>query len=294
MILSLRAPAMSFLPFYVAEEKGFFDRQDVKVRCVHAPEPKSRITQLVIEGEIAFFGSIATAVEAVLMGWGEVRALCTTSASIHPCAARIEIKSLADLKGKKVMAGGGRSLNELLWLCKRYGWRPGVDLEIVSGTVADRVKAFLDPSFAAVFGRAEYLFWIKKGGFHLLPYPDPERGWPGVGIGTSLRMIKENPDTVQRVVAAIVAATEFLKTYRDEAIAVAKTKVSHLGQEEIEANYDLMRSSYTSDISAGAIKHLVEVLVAAKGRERPLKLEDVADLSFLRKAAPQSSRSIQS
>lgn len=289
MILTLRAPAMSFLPFYMAEEQGFFDKQGIRVRCVHAREPKNRITQLALEGETALFGSIATVVEAALMGWGEVRALCATSASVHPCAARIEIKSLADLKGKKVMAGGGRSRNELLWLCNKYGWRPDVDIEIVSGELADRVKAFSDPSFAAVFGRAEYLFWVKKGGFHLLRYPDPEAGWPGAGIGTSLRMIKENPDAVQRVVNAVAAATEFLKTHRDEAIAVAKRKVPHLNQEAIEANYDLTRESYTSDISEGAIKHLIEVLRVAKGRERPLKFEDVADLSFLRNAKNQSA-----
>jgi NitT/TauT family transport system substrate-binding protein len=284
MLLTARAPAMSFLPFYAAEEEGFFEKEGVRVRLLHARAPKNRIVQLAVEGEIDFYTSISTTVQSILQGWGEVRALCATSASIYPCAARLEIKSLADLKGKKVMSGGGRSRNEILWLCRKYGWNPDADIEIVPGELADRVKAFSDPSFAAVFGRAEYLFWIKKGGFHLLGYPDPERGWPGAGLATSLNLIRKEPDSVQRVVNGVVAATEFLKTHREEAIAIAKRHITHLDQEAIEANYDLMRPWYTCEISAGAIKHQAEVLGIARGGYRSLNVEDVAELSFLRKA----------
>jgi NitT/TauT family transport system substrate-binding protein len=288
MLITARAPAMSFLPFYAAEEEGFFEREGVKARVLHARAPKNRIVQLAVEGEIALYTSISTTVQSILQGWGEVRALCATSASIYPCAARVEIQSLADLKGKKVMSGGGRSRNEILWICQKYGWNPAVDIEVVAGELADRVKAFSDPSFAAVFGRAEYLFWIKKGGFHLLGYPDPERAWPGAGIATSLNLIRKEPETVQGVVNAVVAATEFLKSHRDEAIAIAKRHIAHLDQEAIEANYDLMRPWYTCEISAGAIKHQAEVLGIARGGYRPLNVEDIADLSFLRKATKRS------
>jgi len=284
MLLTARAPAMSFLPFYAAEEEGFFEKEGVRVRLLHVRAPKSRIVQLVVEGEIDFYTSISTTVQSILQGWGEVRALCATSASIHPCAARVEIKTLADLRGKKVMSGGGRSRNEILWLCHRYGWNPHTDIEIVPGELADRVKAFSDPSFAAVFGRAEYLFWIKKGGFHLLDYPDLERGWPGAGLATSVNLIRKDPDSVQRVVNGVVASTEFLKTHRDEAVAIAKRHITHLDQEAIEANFDLMRPWYTCEISSGAIKHQAEVLGIARGEYRPLEVEDIADLSFLRRA----------
>lgn len=55
MILVLRAPSMTGLPFYIAEEKGFFDRENVKVRYIHSHDPKRRIVQLLVEGEVAFF-----------------------------------------------------------------------------------------------------------------------------------------------------------------------------------------------------------------------------------------------
>jgi NitT/TauT family transport system substrate-binding protein len=283
MILVLRAPSMSGLPFYVAEDKGFFDKEGVNVRCVHSHDPKRRMVQLLVEGEIDFYTSISAIVEAVTRGV-KVKALCATSNSRYPCAAREEIRSFGDLKNRKVMVGGGRSRNEVLWLCRRHGWNPDHDLEIVSGDLSERAQAFSDPSFAAVFGRPQYLSWLKKGGFHLLPYPDKDDAWPEGCLATSQRLIEGKPDLVQKMVNAVVAATDYARTRKDEAIAVAMKNIGYLGQEAIEGNYEVLREWYSSDISETAIAHVSEVLELKTNRQS-LKLEEFADLSFLRRAS---------
>jgi ABC-type nitrate/sulfonate/bicarbonate transport system substrate-binding protein len=279
MILVLRAPSMSGLPFYVAEDKGFFDKEGINVRCVHSHDPKRRMVQLLVEGEIDFYTSISAIVEAVTRGV-KVKALCATSNSRYPCAARDEIRSFADLKNKKVMVGGGRSRNEVLWLCRQLGWNPDQDLEIISGDLSERAKAFSDPTFAAVFGRPQYLSWLKKGGFHLLPYPDKDDAWPEGCLATSQRLIEEKPDLVQRVVNAVVAATDYARTHKEEAIAVAMKNIGYLGQEAVEGNYEVLREWYSSDISETAIAHIIEVLELKTDRQS-LNLEEFADLSFL-------------
>jgi NitT/TauT family transport system substrate-binding protein len=282
MILVLRAPSMSGLPFYVAEDKGFFDKEGVNVRCVHSHDAKRRMVQLLVEGEIDFYTSISAIVEAVTRGV-KVKALCATSNSRYPCAAREEIRSFADLKNKQVMVGGGRSRNEVLWLCRQLGWNPDQDLKIVSGDLSERAKAFSDPSFAAVFGRPQYLSWLKKGGFHLLPYPDKDDAWPEGCLATSQRLIDEKPDSVQRVVNALVAATDYARTQKHEAISVAMKNIGYLGQEAVEGNYEVLREWYSSDISETAIAHIIEVLELKTDR-LSLKLENFADLSFLMRA----------
>ncbi|HWP59293.1 MAG TPA: ABC transporter substrate-binding protein [Candidatus Acidoferrales bacterium] len=279
---------MTHLSFYAAEDKGFFEREGVKVRCLHSHDEPQAVVRLMMAGEVAFYATIVAAVEAALHGWGELRALCATMLSKAPCAARAEIKSLADLKGKKVMVGGGRSYNELLWLCRYYGWQPEKDIEVVRGELSDRVEAFRDPSVAAVFGRPQYLFWLKEGGFHLLPYPE-NRAWAEAGLTTSLRLVREQPDTVQRVVNAIVGATEFLKQNRDQAVEIAVKYVPYLTREAAEGNYEVMREWYSYDISESAIAHQAEVFGMAKNAFRPLKLDEVADLSFLHEALRQIS-----
>jgi NitT/TauT family transport system substrate-binding protein len=285
MILVLRAASMSGLPFYVAEDKGFFDREKIKVRCIHSHDPKRRMVQLLAEGEVDFYTSISAIVEAVSRGV-KVKALCATSNSRYPCAARESINSFADLKNKKVMVGGGRSRNEVLWLCRRLGWQADQDLEIISGDLSERAQAFSDPSFAAVFGRPQYLSWLKKGGFHLLPYPDKDDAWPEGCLATSQAWIEEKRDLIQRVVNAVVAATEYAKSHKEEALTVAMNHVGYLGEEVVEGNYDVLREWYSNHLSETALAHVVDVLELKHDSAQPLRLADFADLSFLLRTEP--------
>jgi ABC-type nitrate/sulfonate/bicarbonate transport system substrate-binding protein len=283
MIIILRAPSMSGLPFYVAEERGFFEKEGVTVRCLHSHDPKRRVVQLLVEGEVDFYTSISAIVEAVTQGV-KVKALCATSNSKYPCAARDDIRSFADLKNKKVMVGGGRSRNEVLWLCRRYGWDADRDLEVVSGDLAARAKAFADPTFSAVFGRPQYLAWLKKGGFHLLPYPDKDDAWPEGCLATGQTLIEEKPGVVQKVVNAVVAATDYARNHKEDAITVAMNHVGYLGKAAVEGNYEVLREWYSNDISETAIAHIVEVLELKDERSPTVKLSDFANLSFLTRA----------
>jgi len=283
MLLVLRVASMSGLPFYIAEEKGFFDKENIQIRCLHSPDPKRRVVQLLADGEVAFYTSISAIVEGIIRGV-KVKALCATGNSKYPCAARNSIHSFADLKNKKIMVGTGRSRNEVLWLCRGLGWQPERDLEMVSGDLAERAQAFSDPTFAAVFGRPQYLSWLKKSGFHLLPYPDPDDAWPEGCLATSQKLIDERPELVQKVVNAVVAATEFARSNKPKALEIAMHHVGYLGADEVEGNYDVLREWYSNDISETAIKHIVEVLELKTSAAQPIRLRDFVDLSFLARA----------
>jgi hypothetical protein len=84
------------------------------------------------------------------------------------------------------------------------------------------------------------------------------------------------------VVNAVVAATDYARTRKDEAIPVAMKNIGYLDQEAVEGNYEVLREWYSSDISETAIAHVAEVLELKTDRQ-PLKLENFADLSFLRR-----------
>ena len=123
-----------------------------------------------------------------------------------------------------------------------------------------------------------------------MPYPDPGRAWPEGGVTTSLRLIQENPEAVQKVVNAVVLATEYLKDHKDAAVEVALKNVPYLNREAAEGNYDVLREWYSSEVSDSAIAHLTEVHNVATKHSRALKLEEVADLSFLKNALASKAR----
>src|SRR4030095_6462271 len=103
MLLALPYPTTNFLPFYAAEDLGFFSRAGVGLHCIHVRETKERKVRLCLAGDLDFYTSISTTVEAVLRGWGDVKALCSNQTNLYFCAARQEIDELNDLQGKRVM-----------------------------------------------------------------------------------------------------------------------------------------------------------------------------------------------
>ena len=286
MLLALPYPTMNFLPFYAAEDLGYFSRARVNVHCLHVRETKQRKVQFCVEGDLHFYTSVSTTTEARLREWGDVKALCSNQTTLHFCSARPEITGLKDLKGKRVMVGGGASNNQITYLAKKLGWEIGRDVTIVHGDQHDRIRAFNDSDIAAVIAREEYAFWALQAGWRLIPYPENYMRWHGGGLATSARLIREQPETVYGAVKAVLEATDFLNHHRQEAIDLARKRISHLSREDAEGNYEIhtRNGGYTCGISAEGIRYQSEVLALAKGVTKQVSLSEVADLSFLEKA----------
>lgn len=286
MLLALPYPTMNFLPFYAAEDLGYFSRAGVNIRCLHVKETKQRKVQLCVEGDLHFFTSVSSTTEARLRQWGDVKALCSNQTTRYFCSARPEVKELRDLKGKRVMVGGGASNNQITYLAKKLGWEIGRDVIIVHGNEHDRIRAFNDPNISAVIAREEYAYWALQAGWRLLPYPEEYMRWHGGGLATSGNLIREQPDTVYAAVKAVLQATDFLNHHRHDAVELALKRIAHLDREDAEGNYEIhsRNGGYTCGISAEGTRYQSEVLALAKGVERQVTLAEVADLSFLEKA----------
>jgi ABC-type nitrate/sulfonate/bicarbonate transport system substrate-binding protein len=233
---------------------------------------------------VGFLTSLTNAMEAVLCGGHGIKFLCATSLTKFPCVARPEIRSIADLKGKKVMSGGGRSNTDLRFLCSRYGLRPGIDVEVVQGDSVGRAKAFEDPTIAAVFARSQFLYWGTRAGFRPLHYPDPGMGWYEGGLAAGVSLITRYPDLIQKVVNAVVRAADFLKANEKAAIEVALKRIPHLNRDEAEGNYAILRAGFVDNLEPSVIDYMSNVVGTVKSTPRRVTLDEVADLSFLRQA----------
>ena len=286
MLLALPYPTMSFLPFYAAEDLGFFSRHGLEIHCLHVSEKKERKVKLALAGDLEFYTSVSTTVEAWLRDWGEVKALCANTVTRHFCMARTEIKGLSDLKNKKVMVGGGASNNQILFLSKQSGWEPGKDITIVPGDAGERIRAFQDPTISGVIAREEFSHWALESGFHHLPYPKDYMCWHGGGLCTSSRLIREQPELVYRAVTAVVEATDFINQNRAAAVELGLSWIATLKRDDIEGNYNIIQKQggYSCDISTDGIRFMSGVLGLVKGSTKQVSLADVADLSFLQRA----------
>jgi ABC-type nitrate/sulfonate/bicarbonate transport system substrate-binding protein len=207
--------------------------------------------------------------------------------------ARPEIRSIEDLKGKKVMSGGGRSNTDMRFLSSRCGLRPGVDFEVVQGDSIGRAKAFADPTIAAVFARSHFLYWGTKAGFKPLYYPDPGMGWYEGGLAAGVSLITAHPDTVQKIVNAVVLATEFIKSNPEESVDVALKRIPELDRAEAEGNYKILVEGFAGELQPSVLDYMAKVVGSIKGARRPTAAEAVADLSFLRRARAHGRQELE-
>lgn len=97
------AGSLSSLPLTIAERKGFFMREGLKLDVVPIPGGTDRIVAALDKGEIEA-GKNATPylIQAVLKGSNAVAIIAQTTNPVYSLIVRPEIKSFADLKGKLI------------------------------------------------------------------------------------------------------------------------------------------------------------------------------------------------
>src|SRR4030095_3752467 len=97
------AGGLSSLPLTVAERKGFFIREGLKLDVVPIPGGTDRIVAALDKGEIDA-GKNATPylIQAVLKGSDAVAVIAQTTNPVYSLIVGPEVKSFADLKGKVI------------------------------------------------------------------------------------------------------------------------------------------------------------------------------------------------
>ena len=290
MLATLPYETVTFLPYYVGKEMGFFKQEGAELDYLYTLSGgvaggKRKTVDLCVSGDAAFFTSISTAIEARLLGWADVKALAASNTRGSSMFARPSIQSATDLKGKRVMTGGGASRNEILYLAQLNGWEIGKDLILVPGDEVARAKAFADPDIDAVCGRMLYKTYADQHGFHVFQLPGAV--WHDGGLCTSVDVIEQKPDVVQAVVNGFVRAIAFIRENKAEAVKIGARNIRWLNEAEVASHYDNME--FTADITEQGLVWMAGLLRLAKQSARQEDPNSAADLKFLRKAKEKYS-----
>src|SRR3954447_14217754 len=99
--LHLPSRSTSYLPWYLAIERGYFKEQNLDVEILQAPGATG--VQAMVAGEMQFSGAASSAVPAIAQGT-PLKAVYVESAKANSWfTTRPEIRTLQDLKGKRVV-----------------------------------------------------------------------------------------------------------------------------------------------------------------------------------------------
>lgn len=271
MLFVLPYDTVTFAPLYLADAEGFFEDEGLDVQVLYSLAGgkmggKHQKVRLALNGEIAFFTSVSTTIEAVQRGWGDVVAVAASSERPFFALVRDGINAIADLRGKRIMTGGGASRNEMLDLIAGQGWTVGTDVELVRGGATDRMAAFRDASIDAVAARTHYLAWARQEGFHPLLYADGATWFEG-GIGVSRQFVQDRPQDVLRMVRVLARATEFVRdpANRDTVVETLPRYIRYLTPQTAAESFDVHRDYFSLRLDEPGLRYMAKVLAVAKG-----------------------------
>ncbi len=136
--------SVSIWPAIVAKEKGFFAEQALDVDFIDSGSSSRSIQQVAAGSAEIGSSSLVDTMRAIGAGASVKVFLNSLAVGTHSLIAAKSIKSVADLKGKRVMTGGPGDITNLWWqaTARHFGLDSAKDVELLfSGSTAARMSA---------------------------------------------------------------------------------------------------------------------------------------------------------
>lgn len=280
-------PKMTFIGFYVAKYKGFFQKEGLNVNLVSFNNGIESL-QGVAGGHIDFGATSTADVLAaadhgghVVNVWGYGVPLDT--ALVTPKS----IQSVAQLKGQTLAWGGPGSFAEL-----------NIDAALASAHLTESDVHFVTmdrPEFvpAIVSGKIQGAIFhvddgltaqLKDPNLHILVriYKVLPEWWYG-GLAVSTQYAKSHRDVVIRVIKALDLADRWMYSHPKETIALA-TQYTQEPAKAVAQSYAFLASIHEWTVNTGLEPKYVNYTIAGELRlhwiTHHLKYRDVADPAY--------------
>jgi len=228
--------AFSYMPYYVAQEKGFLKKYNIESEYIQITN--SIAPQAVVAGNINYFTSASTAISAGIAGLPLVMVINFCDVSPWVLVTHKDINKPQDLIGKTVALSGARTSPYYYFqaFLKKSEISDKDVATINTGGTADSFRALtsnrvvgtvLTPPFDDKAVSMGYKKFAQLGELAEIPY---------VGMVTSQNEIKTNRESVRRTVAAVMESVAWLRANRPESVKMIVDKFK-VNQQEAEGTY---------------------------------------------------------
>ena len=276
--------SMIFLSAGVAQKKGFFKDEGLEGEIV-VMRAATSIAAL-SSGDIEYTMLTGSVIRAAIMGLPVRLVAGLMTSSPHLLLARPDIKSIKELRGKKVGLGAFGDATHVLarMIIARHGLDPDKEVQFLAfGPDSSRFAALQQGLTDVVVTSPPFDFKGQKMGYNILARAYDYLNFPLSGLGASVKTIQQNPGQVKRVIKSLIKATRFIRENREEAVKVwvAWGKVE---PEHGYASYDSTVKVISNDgsIPADGLKLLIDVAKKDAKISREIPISDVADFTILK------------
>ena len=275
---------LSYLSAGVAAQRGFFREEglDVEIVRMNANVAMSSL----IAGEVDYTMIFASVIRAAMRGIPLKVIAVLIDSPPYAFIARPEINGMKALKGKTVGIGVYGSSNDIIarMMLERSGIDPDKETKLVAfGTDGARFAALKEGLVEAAIIAPPADAQARKLGLSVLARANDLFKFPHIGLGTTNKKLKENPQEVVRVIRAFIKANRFVREHRQEAINVL-IDWGRTQKEDAVASYDSIWQVFSPDgaMPEDGMRLVIDDAQKALKLNRVFAINEVADAGPLR------------
>jgi NitT/TauT family transport system substrate-binding protein len=205
---------VSIWPAIVAREKGFFAAQGLDIDFIDSGASARSIQQVAAGSAAIGSSSMVDTVRAIGAGAAVKVFLNSLAVGTHSLIAAKSIKSVPELKGKRVMTGGAGDITNLWWqaLARHFGLDAAKDVELLfSGSTAARLSALYAGAVeATVLSTPQSFKAIEDGWTDLGPVAPYLGEFPMMIWQVNARWAEQNRNLVLAFIRAHNEAVRYL------------------------------------------------------------------------------------
>lgn len=277
---------MSYLAAGVAAERGFFKEEglDVEIVRMNANVAMSSL----ISGDVDYTMIFASVIRAAMRGIPLKVIAVLIDSPPYAFIARPEIATMKALKGKTVGIGVYGSSNDIIarMMLEHSGIDPDKETKLVAfGSDGARFAALKEGLVQAAIIAPPADAQARKLGLSILARANDLFKFPHIGLGTTNKKLKENPQEVSRVIRAFIKANRFVRDNRQETINIL-VSWGRTQREDAIASYDSTWQVFSPDgtMPDDGMRLVIDDAQKALKATRTFAINEVADAGPLREA----------
>ena len=273
-------------PLTVTKEKSIFQTEGLEVETV-AMRPELGVKAL-LSGDLQYSYFAGSAITAAVHGLPVKVVMVTNKRPLYSLMARPGIRSLKDLKGKRL---GVASLTAgEAFLSRRLLKDAGIDADkdmqmIVVGNTPERINALAAGVVDATTVSVPVDFKAEQMGLKRLVFIGDAVEAVSGGVAVAARMIKEQPGQIKRLIRAFMKGIAYAKDHRSEMIALLMTKWQ-LERERATQTWDLTARTLEDEGTASdtAVQTSIQSALEMVREKKEAPVGQVVDFSLSREA----------
>ena len=240
--------ASQWIP-WIAKEAKLYEKHGMEAELVLLRGSGQSAQAIIGNSILGAPCTLTTVIGANLSGADLVTVAHTVSGVQSKLLVRPEIKTPADLRGKRIAVSGFGSLGDFLerYILKKHGLDPVKDVIMLAiGNQPDRLQALFNGAVDAVDLSHPADKQAERKGYRLMWDAKQEVTYPSMSIVTRRKHTIDDRDSVMRMVKAHVEGIHLLKRDKEFAMKVLGKYLKTTDRELLEGSYEIYRKDFIS------------------------------------------------